>query len=309
VPGRFRLTAETGERSATLTLTGANDEESVRLYGNAANAALSVTLYADDPYIDLTFRLAGKPETPFVEAGHLSFPIRLPNARYAVHKLGQVVDPARDIVDNANHALYCSDRWVDVSDGEKGLAVIPLDTPLFSIGEKGILSFRRTYRDHEPVLLFNLFNNSWGTNFPQWIGGDFEFRYRLLPHKGDWREGGVAGFAEEAFAPLLGWTTETKAKSAAVSSPASGTACRFVVEDDGMELLCLKPAENGDGFIMRLHDVKGVERQVRFKRESPVRSVERCGLLENVQETMEPENDTYSFTTKPFEVHTFRIRL
>jgi hypothetical protein len=39
----------------------------------------------------------------------------------------------------------------------------------------------RDYKEpDEPIMYFNLFNNMWGTNFPQWIGGDLCYRYVLF---------------------------------------------------------------------------------------------------------------------------------
>lgn len=300
VPSRFRTQIVRGDGSATIVMTAETEPSGTELYGNAAAVSLSATLYEHEPYIDLELRLNGKEETPFVESGHIALPIRLPNARATVQKLGQVVDPAADIVDKANHVLYCCDRWVDIGDGRKGMAIIPLDTPLFSFGESGMLRFRNACREEKPTLLFNLFNNSWGTNFPQWMGGSYRFRYRLLPHRGTWREADVPRHAAEAFAPAL--TAGLEAFSGAAAAPEG-----LLELADGLELLCFKPSEDGGGYVLRLVDTLGAARTVRLTVRGKVRSFRRCSLLEERQMPCGFADGRLEFSTRPFEVHTFQV--
>ena len=136
------------------------------------------------------------------------------------------------------------------------------------------------------------------------MGGDYSFRYRLYPHRGDWRAGKVARAAAETFSPFL---------SAAFvpSSPRPANAETFggrIRLEDGMELLALKPAENGDGLILRVHDMMGRKRTVRLSFAEPCRSLQPSDLLETDQGAPSEHVSEYAFETMPFEVHTFRIR-
>ena len=313
VPARFRTETIREDGSATIVMTAGTDPVSTGEYGNATEVSLSVTLYEDEPYIDMEMRLSGKEETPFVESGHLALPIRLKGARVAIQKLGQVVDPAADIVEGANHVLYCCDRWVDIGNGERGLAVIPLDTPLFSLGEIGLLRFRPAYREGKPTLLFNLFNNCWGTNFPQWMGGNYRFRFRLLPHAGSWRDADVPRHAAEAFAPALVGAVRfaggPDGAGTAGSAPAAWPAWTdgLLEADRGLELLCFKPAEDGDGLVLRLADTLGIARNVRVAFRRRPRSAVRCNLLEMPLEPCELAEGALAFATRPFEIHTFKL--
>jgi alpha-mannosidase len=298
VPAEFRTETIRGDGSATIVMTASTDSSSTKLYGNAREVSLAVTLYEHEPYIDMELQLKDKEETPFIESGHFLLPIHLPQARASIQKLGQVVDPQTDIAEKANHVLYCCDRWVDIGDGTKGIAIIPLDTPLFSFGESGILRFRSSYEEQKPTLLFNLFNNSWGTNFPQWMGGDYRFCFRLLPHQGTWQEADVPRHAAEAFAPAL-------TRSLAIDSASS--VGPFFSLDNGLELLCFKPSEDGEGYVLRLTDTQGIKRMVRLSLRRPARSVHRCSLLEVPLEQCANEEGDIRFETNPFETHTFKI--
>ena len=95
-----------------------------------------------------------------------------------------MIDPAHDIVRCANHALYCIEDFLCAQSPHDGLCLLSEDAPLFSIGETGIYTYRKQYEPHAPVLYCNLFNNMWGTNFPQWISGNLDFRFTLFGYTG-----------------------------------------------------------------------------------------------------------------------------
>jgi len=116
---------ENGAGRTRLRLLWRHDEESIRGLGNPASVVQSLTLFEDQPWVDMDIRLRGKQECPLVESGHVVFPLKAGKPRYAINKTGSVVDPVTDIAKDANRLLYCCDRWVDVEDGDAGLLVIP----------------------------------------------------------------------------------------------------------------------------------------------------------------------------------------
>jgi len=90
---------------------------------------------------------------------------------------------------------------------------------------------------------------------------------------------------------------------AAEGAAASGS----LLETDGsLELLCLKPAEDGRGYALRVVDLAGEEREATISFRTPPRLLERCNLLEAPEHACEAPDGTLRFRTKPFEVHTFR---
>lgn len=302
VPAAFSVEAEASAGSASLVMKARIAGESVEKYGNARGLSLRITLYDDMPYIDLQFGIRGKEKTFCVESGHFTFPLNLQSPQYRINKMGSVIDPEADIAEGANHSLYCCENWVDISDGERGMAFVPYDTHLFSIGSPGILRYRRAYVREEPALWFNAFNNSYGCNFPQWMGGDYSFRYRLIPHEGDWRRGNVQRLAFESVAPpLAGFAAEGGEKRL----PA---ALELIHELDGMQALCFKPAETGEGYLLRLRELSGQARAVMLSFGRAVESLERCDLLENALEKLELDSNGLTFQTNPFEIHSFLVK-
>ena len=78
--------------------------------------------------------------------------------------------------------------------------------------------------------------------------GEQSFTYSLMPHEGDWREGGVREEAEDLNQPLLALRVESLAESVRTPLRTSGVAAG---------LSALKPAEDGDGLILRVYEPAG----------------------------------------------------
>lgn len=303
IPDGFSIEAEQGEASASLIMNTYLTDNSTMEYGNAHKISIRISLYEEEPFIDIAFKLNNKEATPFIEAGHFVFPLKLENHEVYINKLGSVVDPAKDILSDANHAVYCCENWVDVSDGENGIAFIPYDTPLFSIGEQAIYKYKRQHEEGSPILFFNAFNNSWGTNFPQWMGGDYVFKYRILPHKGNWKSGDIAKIALETVTPvLIFYSTEYSPAERKISVDTN-----LLKGLKGMEILAFKPAEDCDGLVLRLREINGEEGQINLTFTRNFSHIIRCDLLERRIKDEKVDVGTLIFMTKPFEIHTFLL--
>jgi len=303
VPKKFTVEGFAGEKSSTIIMRVKINDDSVKEYGNAKEIITEITLYENQPFIDLQYYLKNKEKTFCVESGHFVFPINLKNPQVNINKLGCVINPAVDIIEGGNHNLYCCENWVDITDGEKGMAVIPFDTQLFSIGSSGIVNCRREYVSEEPTLMFNAFNNSYGCNFPQWMGGDYSFRYRLIPHLGDWKQGNIAKLAFESVTPpLVGFWDGHKSKD---NLPISND---LIKELNGMEILSFKQAEKTDGLILRLREINGKKHVVKLSFNRDFESISRCDLLERIKDRPFEQNREIQFETRPFEIHSFYLR-
>lgn len=171
-------------RREDYTLTLCYRSEATEPYGDGREIRVSVTLPPEGEELFVQATLVGKEQTPYVESGSLCVPLAADEPAYRLNKNGDLIDPERDIVPGANHAMYCMESFVCAGDSSGGLCVVSHDAPLCAIGETGIYRYRRQYERHEPVLYFDLFNNMWGTNFPQWIGGDLQWRFTLFGYTG-----------------------------------------------------------------------------------------------------------------------------
>lgn len=304
VPKEYSIKTVRDKGYGSLVMETVIKDQSYLDFGNASKLALTVTLYEDQPWIDFAYTLTGKEATSYIEAGHFVFPININKPEIHINKLGSVLNPAIDIVKDSNNLLYCCENWVDVSDGESGLAFIPFDTPLFSVGKEGIYKFRGEYVKDEPVLIFNAFNNSWGTNFPQWIEGDLTFKYRIIPHKGDWQIGNIASLALESMTPVL--TGYSKGNDSGFHYIPQ--QMEFIGNIHGMTVTALKPSDDKKGYILRLREIIGEGRKVQIRLNCTPSAIVRCDFFERLEDEVEITEGGFIFETAPFEIHSFYLR-
>ena len=149
-------------------------------YGNAEEMELSITLPAAGDEIFMELFLKNKQESPFVESG--SFRI-LPGEKplsWRMQKGGVLLDPEKDIVKKANHSLACVENGMAAFGKQTGFCLKTPDAPLVSLNGTGIYHFAPEFEAAENgSISVNLFNNMWGTNFPQWMGGDLHYSFVL----------------------------------------------------------------------------------------------------------------------------------
>jgi len=295
----FSIKAGSAERngsSATLVMEAKIDDKSVSEYGNARRIITKVTLYANKPHIDIRCELAGKEESPIIEAGHFVFPVNLEAARVDLNKIGTVVDIATEIQKNANHALHCLEYFIDLTNGNNGLAFIPRHTHLVSVGSQNILKYKPEFENTTPDLYFNAFNNAYGTNFPQWIGGDFVFEFRIIPHDGDWKQGDIYRKALEYMLPVV-----------EMPAPESAGDCSLFEGMDGMAALAFKLSEDEQGFVLRLRDISGDRHKTSITFPDLFSEISLCDLQERKTEKISGRK--YVFETRPFEIHSFYLKV
>jgi alpha-mannosidase len=232
------------------------------------NTDKRISSWLDVIYLDYTIH--GKKATALAESTVVPFPLNLPKAAFRLGQIGSVIDPSRDIVEGANRNLWCVDGWVDASDDRKGIAMFPLDMPLVSIGDPGIYRFEPTRTPLTPTIYAHLSNTQWGTNFPQWLEGDFSFRIKLALHPGDWRTAGLWQHVPMVDLDELHVRGEEGV----------GSFFRWVTDDQGFILLSLHPNQDGKGFIARYWDALGTSRRIPMKFPPNISRIWRCDLME-----------------------------
>ncbi len=204
--------------------------------GDAEGIELSVTVPEDGSPLTIRVHLKGKPATPYVESGELVLGLAADRATYRVNKPGCVLDPEKDIARGASHVFYALEHFASARLTSAQVAVVSRDCPLFTIGESGVYGFRKDFLETPPEMRYTLFNNMWGTNFPQWIEGDFSFEFRVFSLDEDDPDGAYA-VACDLCEPRL-------AEPLPFSLP------------DGVRLTRLMPDE--EGLLLHLHSVKHV---------------------------------------------------
>lgn len=251
-------------------------------YGDGRFMELILTFPCRGDELYITFAIEQKQETPFIESGSLVFPF-VGKVSYQIGKPGGVVDPENQIQDCANHALFNLERQVTVLTEQGCVSICSLDAPLFGIGSPGVYEYHKDFgNNRKPTLYFDLFNNMWGTNFPQWIGGKLCYRFVL--------SAGTHHDAENAST----W-------AAKIVCPAAETMSEGVMLPKGMELL--HTCHEGKAIYITLRDLTGVTETRKLC--VPGAEIQSTDLLHHG--TSKAHRNTYVFQVRPYGLHIFQL--
>jgi alpha-mannosidase len=193
----------------------------------------------------------------------------------------------------------CAHRWVDLSEGGYGVA-------LLNDGKYG----------------HSLSHNTLGLSLlkgaiapaPDADIGMHRFTYSLLPHAGDWRAAEVTRRAYELNAPLRAVATKDKRqktkddatnRSSSVLRPSSFVS----TPTDHIVVETVKVAHEGDGLIVRLYEAHNQRGQATLMFGQPIGDAVEVDLLERPVGAVEVSGNQVRFQVRPFEVKTLRVRL
>ena len=268
-PRDFRLTVQS---SAVRTMATMNAPAA----GQVPHAVtLRVTLDAEQPYVDIEWQVTDKRPDPWPEAGWLCFPLKVEGPAFRLGRLGSIVDPAKDICHGANFDNFCLNTGLNVLGGDGcGVGLCPIDSPIVGLGRPGLYRWSRRFEPRKPLVLVNLYNNLFGTNFQQWIGGTWSARVRLWAVAGGKAEAGLITPAWEARNPLL---------AAAADGPAGPLAplgSGIELSRRGVLVTALGANPDGQGLLLRLWEQAGEDGPCRVRLPGPlhVAALQPCDL-------------------------------
>ena len=132
-----------------------------------------------EPTIDLRVSTIGKAVNRMPEAMWLTFaPIADDQQGWTVEKVGEPIN-VMDVVRGGGRAMHAVTRKLSYKDTTGSFEIDTLDAPLVAFGVRSPLNFSLDLPDLSKGTHINLFNNGWGTNYPQWAGGDWSYRFLI----------------------------------------------------------------------------------------------------------------------------------
>jgi len=190
----------------------------------------------------------------------------------------------------------CAHRWVDLSEGDYGVA-------LLNDGKYGHSLYHNT-------LGLSLLKGAIHPD-PDADRGVHRFTYSLLPHPGDWRTGQVVRRAYALNVPLRTIMTGNSAPllNGARDQTAPDQRVSFVnTSTDHIVVETIKSAEDGDGLIVRLYEAHNQRGPVRLVFGKPLAGAIEVDLLERPVGPVDVSGHQVRFDIRPFEVKTLRVR-
>ncbi|HEY3416504.1 MAG TPA: glycoside hydrolase family 38 C-terminal domain-containing protein, partial [Armatimonadota bacterium] len=276
-----------GETEITVRETGpVRGVLHVRRTHRASTLEQDIIIYADLERVDFATRVDWQERQTLLK---VAFPVAIRTTRATCEvQFGAYERPThRNTSWEQQKYEVPAHRWVDLS--EAGYGVSLLNDSRYGCD----------VREH--VMRLTLLRSTIYPD-PQADRGEHQFTYSLLPHAGNWVEANTVQRAWELNTPLVGhvgaWPPAFPAARSFINL--AGTAA--VIE-------ALKPAEDGDGLILRLYEPHGARGEVRVALDFPVTQVLSCNLVEENDQEIPLQERGFRFDIRPFQILTFRLRM
>ena len=246
-----------------------------------------------------------KDETRAKEAVYFAFPFAAgkPGLEYQIQN--GWCRPNDDQMPGACREWFTPQNLVHVSDGGYSVAWSTPDAPLVTLTDIN----RGKWLSHLPINNGHVYsyalNNYWFTNYRAQQGGQFLFRYSITSGRGLGRES-LARFDEDTRTPVFAYP-HLSSFSAAISQagrpmPASGASFLNLAAPN-LEIVTLKEAEDGDGFILRFREIAG--RTGDAELHVPVFRVREAFLCNGVEEKQQKLASAANAVIVPYKPNAF----
>jgi hypothetical protein len=168
---QHRLLAELAIEDPTAAAAG--------LVAWPASLYLEIIMPTSTPQLQIRFISLGKQQNRLPEAMWLTFhPITTDPQGWELEKVGQPVRPA-DVVRGGGRSMHAVSERLYYRDARGVFELATLDAPVVALGARSPLDFSLELPTMKDGIHVSLYNNAWGTNYPQWCGGDWMFRFTL----------------------------------------------------------------------------------------------------------------------------------
>jgi hypothetical protein len=307
---------------ANLKLDGASDAMLVRNTGDSITVRsrapkvpeieTTITVYDELRRVDIANRVV-EDETRAKEAVYFAFPFQVGTPQLSYETQAGWVRPNEDQLPGAAREWFATQNVVLARGDRVTVAWASLDTPLVTLTDIN----RGKWLTELPVSNAHLYayamNNYWVTNYKASQGGEFRFRFSITSAA---KIDPVAAsrFSSETRSPPIAFQMvhagSNRVRAAKRLMPA-GRGEFFQVDAEHAQISAFKPAEDGDGYILRLRETGGRRGVVRFR--SPVFPLLGCQATDVLEEDVRPlpvANDgSVELPLEPHRYATFRLRL
>ena len=264
-----------------------------------------VILYEGLKRVDIINRLE-KEETLSPEAVYFAFPFRVPGGAFRLEITDAVLKPEAEQLPGTVRDWYAVQSWVEVANNELSVVWAPLEAPLVQLGDINTGKWLSRLEAENAWILSYAINNYWMTNFKASQGGRLTFRYAITSRPGGSDAVLSTRFGWEARSPLI---VQGLASGNTGALPAEGLSF-LSVDQPNVLIQAVKPAEDGQGLVVRLREIAGRETTVRLSSylfPAKGADLEMLGIAEDPGEERAVAGDTGQVKLSPYEIKTVRI--
>ena len=275
---------------------------------NTPTIATEIRLFDHEKKIEFTEDV-DKKEIDDKEAVYFAFPFAMEQPQFQYEIQNGVVDPSKDMYAGAGHEWFSVQHWVSAQQNGMSATVMPLDASLVTLGDINRGEWPTEFSKRPGTIFSYVMNNYWFTNYRAGQGGHFQFRYVVTS----------APSTDSTQLSRMGWEEMTPLETDEVTSqdkalnqprPLDGKQGSFLdVKDPNLLLETWKPAEDGNGTIVRFLDFGGTTRAVTVQ--TPLLQIDQAWQTDAVERNGKQlplaGNGGFQFTIHPHEILTIRL--
>ena len=275
---------------------------------HAPRIDVEIRLYRGEKKIEIVNRLQKEPVND-KEAVYFAFPFAAAQPEFEYEGQNGTVNPARDELAGGCREWYLAGHWARVSGGGISAAVIPLDAPLVTFGDINRGLWPEKFEPRSSTIFSYALNNYWHTNFPRVQSGEFTFRY-VITGGSSLAPAFLSRLGRESMTPLETAELDRNDKVGLRGSLPATPASFLGLDGEGVELEALKPAEDGDGYIVRLLETAGRAGKARLSsRLLEFRGAWLCNATEDNLRELATSKDGVDVAVAPYGIVTLRLRM
>ncbi len=222
--------------------------------------AAEIILYDGLARLDLVNRL-DKEDARVPEAVYFAFPFKVDGGSFLFEIADGAMRPEADQLPGTTRDWLTVQHWVEAANGGRSVVWSPVEAPLVEFGDINTGKWLKKLDIRNSEVYSYAMNNYWMTNFKASQGGAATFRYSITS-----RSGG----SDPAQSGRFGWEVHTPLEAAWVPAESTGeetAASRTFLEIDSPNVIvqAVKPADDGNGLIVRLREVAGKDTPARLR--------------------------------------------
>lgn len=268
----------------------------------------TVILHAHEKKLELINRIE-KRMVYDKEAAYFAFPFAMASPRFRYGIQNGVVDPARDMLPGAGREWFTVQDWVSLATEGQAVTWTPVDAPLVTFGDIARGTWPREFGARPAAVFSYVMNNYTPEGYQAGQGGTFEFRYVLTSSRA-FDPVAAARFGASALTPLA---SNEISRNDKVGAPGGGLDAReqslLRIDAPSLSLVTWKPAEDGDGTVLRFVETAGKPGEARLAGPfGESATAWRANSVEENQQPLERTGGAFRFAYRPFEIVTVRVR-
>jgi len=250
-----------------------------------------------------------KTEVYSKEGIYFAFPLAMDQPRFRYEIQNGFVDPAHDQLPGAGKEWFSVQHWVAADQDGVTAAIIPVDAPLFTLGDIVRGTWPREFGQRNGTIFSQVMNNYYFTNYAAGQGGDFTFRY-VLTSGSNLQPAHLSRLGREEMSPLEFDQITPQDKALNSPRPLDAAQASFLkVDQPDVALVTWKAAEDGEGTIVRFLEMAGKPAEVNA--ETPLLNVQAAWAADALERNQGPLTTSphgFHFSVKPFQIVTLRVK-